>query len=295
VAALARRVPPAAEPSDAAAGELDRETIMARAAAAQRAFYDDRFRHGYQRELIASGYDACILEALRWALGMVRAEAPAPPLSVLDYGCGRARLTGMLAEHLPDAAMTGADISPVALELAASAFPGAEYVAIEEVRVPLADRSFDLIVLADVIEHVADAAATAAELARLLRPGGYVIATTPCANAASIAWLFNALAGGFEPTPDGYGRFATDEPAHLRRLRSRDVRRLLADAGLHTVATRWWGHLFTALADSAPGLRELPLTARRAIATVDWRLLRWAPNGAAMVIVARHRQDLRRA
>ena len=41
---------------------------------------------------------------------------------------------------------------------------------------PFADRMFDAVVLADVIEHVDDVTATLAEVRRVLRPGGRVVA-----------------------------------------------------------------------------------------------------------------------
>ena len=256
------------------------------AATAPQPFYDARYRHGYQRDLLASGYDACVLAALRWALERPEVAEPRRE-AVLDFGCGQGRYMPELAARFPRARISGADISGVALELAAERYPDASYLAADGHRVPAADESFDLIVSIDVIEHVADAGATAAELARLLRPGGAAVLTTPCANRGSIAWFYNELFGGFEETPDGLGRFATDEPAHLRRLTSGEARRLLEGAGLEVLGTRWWGHALTALADGMPGVRSLPLPRRRGLAMLDWRLFRRIPNGAAMVLLAR--------
>jgi SAM-dependent methyltransferase len=45
--------------------------------------------------------------------------------------------------------------------------------------VPLPDASFDTVLCTDVLEHVADPAATVREMARLLRPGGVALLTTP--------------------------------------------------------------------------------------------------------------------
>ena len=225
-----------------------------------------------------------MLAALRWALGSHHAGT-ADVRSVLDFGCGQGRYLPVLAERFPRARLAGADVSPVALELARRRMPGAELVAIEDERLPLTDRSVDLAVAIEVIEHVPDAGRSAAELARVLRPGGKLVLTAPCANPLSAAWLFNRATGGFEPTADGFGRFATDEPAHLRRLRSRDARSILAGAGIAVRAVRWWGHVATAVADNLRGVRSLPLPARRRLALLDWRLARRIPNGAAMIVV----------
>jgi SAM-dependent methyltransferase len=273
-------------------GVAERDAVMAQVVEAPADFYDDRYRHGfYREELLASGYDACVLEALRWGIDRVRGAGPAPR-EILDLGCGQGRCMGELAANFPRARLTGADVSHVGLELARGRFPDATYLELgDEGQVPAGDGSFDLIAMIDVIEHVVDAGETSQELRRLLRPGGSVIITTPCANRGSIAWWFNLITGGFEATLDGYGRFATDEPAHLRRLRSHDLRELLGGAGLEVLDVRWWGHLATALADVAPGLSRLPLGARQSLARLDWRLARRLPNGAAMVAVARKPVD----
>lgn len=267
---------------------------MTRVTAAPSDFYDERYRDGYyHRELLESGYDACVLAALRWAFAQVRISGSAPE-SILDLGCGQGRCMAELAADFPSARLTGADVSHVGLELARKRFPAAEYLELgDDGIVPAPDSSFDLITMVDVIEHVVDAGSESRALHRLLRPGGWAIITTPCANRGSIAWLFNLLTSGFETTPDGYGRFATDEPAHLRRLRSRDARTMLRAAGLEVEAVRWWGHATTVLADNGPGVRQLPPRARHALARLDWRLARRLPNGGAMLVVARRPADER--
>ncbi len=217
---------------------------------------------------------------MRWAVAGSRVDAGA----VLDFGCGQGRYLPVLAELMPEAELHGADISPVALGLASERFPAVTLTRIEGERLPVEGERFELIVMVDVIEHVLDAPATAAELQRLLRPGGALVLTTPCANRGSAAWTYNRLSAGFEETPDGTGRFATDEPAHLRRLRSGEARELLAAAGLELEAQRFWGHVGTPLGDS---FDRLSLAFKRRLAMLDWKLFRRLPNGGAMVLRAR--------
>jgi SAM-dependent methyltransferase len=45
--------------------------------------------------------------------------------------------------------------------------------------IPLADRSVDTVLLTEVLEHLEEPAKALAECRRVLRPGGYLIATTP--------------------------------------------------------------------------------------------------------------------
>ncbi len=253
---------------------------MRGAARAPRRFYDGRYREGYQSAILESGYDACVLAALRWALRPYRSLRE----PVLDFGCGQGRYLPVLGALLPGAELRGADISPVALELAASRSVEAALTLADPDGLPeIATESIGLTVMVDVIEHVADAGRTVTEIRRVLRPGGHLVLTTPCANPGSIGWLYNRLTVGFEQTPDGIGRFATDEPAHLRRLHSGEARGMLAAAGMRVDVVRWWGHLVTPLADR---LESLPLPLRRQAALLDWRLFRRLPNGGAMVVVA---------
>jgi SAM-dependent methyltransferase len=268
-------------------GGAGRSEVIALVSESPRRFYDERYRAGYQQSILGSGYDVCVLEALRWAIAGTRLSGG----PVLDFGCGQGRYLPVLAELVPAADLHGADISAVALGLAAERFPAARLVRIEDERVPFEGERFELIVMIDVIEHVLDAPAAFAELHRLLRPGGVVVLTTPCANRGSAAWAYNRLLAGFEDTPDGTGRFATDEPAHLRRLRSGDARKLLAGAGLELEALRFWGHVGTPLADR---FERLPLGLRRRLAMLDWRLFRQLPNAGAMVLRA-HKPSRERA
>jgi len=52
--------------------------------------------------------------------------------------------------------------------------------------------SFDVVIIADVIEHVRDINAALTEIARVLRPGGLLICVTPHAGIQK-AWSFVIL------------------------------------------------------------------------------------------------------
>jgi len=86
---------------------------------------------------------------------------PTGPGAVLDVGCGSAKFPGSVG--LDISADTDAD---VVHDL--DVFP-----------YPLADGSFDQILMQDVIEHVAEPLRVIAELARVARPGGRIQLRTP--------------------------------------------------------------------------------------------------------------------
>jgi ubiquinone/menaquinone biosynthesis C-methylase UbiE len=98
--------------------------------------------------------------------------------SVLDAGTGPGVLLVELAKRRPDLRLTGVDLSADMVTAARrNVVPFGDRVAVEEAdvtRLPFPDASFDVIVSSISVHHWDDVAAGAAELARVLRPGGRV-------------------------------------------------------------------------------------------------------------------------
>jgi SAM-dependent methyltransferase len=250
----------------------------------QKAFYDARFDAGYM-EGFEGFFEACRVRSIRHTLSRLDAQ----PSRCLDYGCGEGRYIDVLREHFPNAALTGSDISAKGLELGREKHPQAEFLLMPDETVPAPDGAFELILSVEVLEHVGDVARATQEIGRLLAPGGVCVITTPCANPGSLEWTMNRLRGGLEPSPDGFGRFATDEPAHLRRLRSRDLDRLLDQAGVEVQQALFRAHLFTTLMTFPRVRRRVSLETRIRIAMLDWKLFRRVPAAATMVLVGQKR------
>jgi SAM-dependent methyltransferase len=102
----------------------------------------------------------------------------APGARVLDAACGAA--PGLRFFDAGGYRVIGSDIAVAALRSARQFLPEIPLVRADlDVPQPFADRSFDLIVLREAIEHVRDGAATLHECWRILRSGGCVALTTP--------------------------------------------------------------------------------------------------------------------
>ena len=77
------------------------------------------------------------------------------------------------------ALVAGLDLDLATLRHAAVAYPGVPVAAANLVALPLADGAVDLVVSSQVVEHLWDQDAFVAECARVLRPGGRLVVTTP--------------------------------------------------------------------------------------------------------------------
>jgi len=94
---------------------------------------------------------------------------------VLDVGCGTGNLTRALLERLsPAGRIFAVDLSPRMLELARRKItdPRVSWHAADAGHLPLGDAACDRILCCSVWPHFDDRAAVAAELGRVLAPGG---------------------------------------------------------------------------------------------------------------------------
>lgn len=124
----------------------------------------------------------------------------APGDRMLDVGCG----TAWLHEHFSD--YVGIDVSPEAVEFARSRGRNAFVHDIEQ-RLPFDDASFDGVIVKDVLEHVLEPVAVVREIARVLRPGGRVFASSPDAQR----WVWDDYTHRRPYTLSGYKRLFRDQ------------------------------------------------------------------------------------
>lgn len=96
----------------------------------------------------------------------------AAPERLLDIGCGEGYYTHAFADALAGCTTFGLDVSKVAIKAAARRYPQVIFCVASSHRLPFADESMDAIIRIY-------APCKAQELARVVKPGGWVITATP--------------------------------------------------------------------------------------------------------------------
>jgi len=174
-------------------------------------------------------YEAKAQTYARFANGAIAAHAQRllPEQGrVLDLGCASGGLLALLrprAGHL-----AGLELSATATHAAAQVADHVVQGAIEDAGLPFEAGSFDLVVLADVLEHLPDPLAALRRAAGWCRPTGRVLVSVP--NVAHWAARLT-LARGRWPAQDS----GTFDASHLRWFTRDSFATLLAGAGLREI------------------------------------------------------------
>ena len=95
---------------------------------------------------------------------------------ILDMGCGTGWLSSILANHGPT---TAVDLAEGVIATAKTRYPEVKFLAGDIMQMTLPPQYFDVVVSQEVIAHVTDQAAYLDRAAQTLKPGGYLIITTP--------------------------------------------------------------------------------------------------------------------
>jgi SAM-dependent methyltransferase len=167
----------------------------------------------------------------------------------LDIGCARGEYLLRVRERYPSLAVSGVEPSPIDARYARESFSlDVANTTIEEADLP--DRSFDLVTLFHVLEHVQDPPETLRRVRRLLAPDGVLVVEVPNMALSRLPLPLgrSILAPGYH-NPEHLWHFT---PPTLRRLLERQgyqVQRTMArNLGLYPwidiVALRapgaWW-------------------------------------------------------
>ncbi|MHC4892158.1 MAG: class I SAM-dependent methyltransferase [Planctomycetota bacterium] len=174
------------------------------------------------------------------------------PRRILDVGCGDGRfMESLIAHGDPAWQVSGIDIDEGAIARARSKGLDARLSRLEDLDADAG--SYHMVVLFQVLEHVADPRAMVAKVRELLRPGGVFVIETPDVAGWDERWFRSGLWGGYHVprhwnlfTPDNLERLLVEEGFQVQAKRplistsfwinSLYNRALVAGAGPRTLA-----------------------------------------------------------
>lgn len=144
-------------------------------------------------------------------------------MRVADLGCGSGVFTDLL--HQRGYKPVGLDLSPKLIELGRRKYPGVEFLEGDVEKLPFPSGSVDRVLLSGIVHHLPDPSRCAAEVFRVLKPGGYFVAFDPN-RMNPFMWLYRDRASPF------YSSVGVTE--NERPVLARKVSAVFADAGFRT-------------------------------------------------------------
>ncbi len=202
-----------------------------------------------------SGERAARAAAYERARPEILEHVPRGARRVLDLGCATGT-TGAALKQRQAVEVVGVELEP---DYAREAATRLDEVLTADVESAAPDGRFDVLIAADILEHLKDPWSTLKRYGDLLEPGATVIVSLP--NVAHWSTYAHLARGSWPRKPEGIF-----DATHLRWFTLGDANELLRQAGLtpHTVVRRGWiytrGSRLDALAPpllKVPGIRTL--------------------------------------
>jgi ubiquinone/menaquinone biosynthesis C-methylase UbiE len=134
---------------------------------------------------------------------------------IVDLGCSTGYLLDDLGRRYPGVTLVGVDLVAAGLVKAHRLVPAARLIRADVCALPLADSSVDVVVSANLLEHIPDDVAALGEIRRVLKPGGRAVIVVPAGSS----------------TYDYYDRFL----GHERRYARAELGQKAHSAGLEVL------------------------------------------------------------
>jgi len=167
---------------------------------------------------------------LYWALKEIRNSKG----KLLDVGCGGGDFLEALSLYRPKCKLFGIDLSKKAIDFAKKKDIKAEFMVADAQKLPFKDKSFDIVVCFDLLEHVKKPEKVLSEVNRVLRKGGLFHAFVPTENnffsfeglLIKMGWKGKEIYGG-----------------HIHRFSFGELKKMFKKKGFEIKKVRWGDHL----------------------------------------------------
>lgn len=113
------------------------------------------------------------------AVTQVKKFMPPAEAVIMEIGCSSGFLIRDLAKTFPEAIIVGADVVKDPLYRLAKTLPGIPLIRFDLLQCPLPNRSVDVLIMLNVLEHIKDDVGALQNAFNLLKPGGVLIVEVP--------------------------------------------------------------------------------------------------------------------
>jgi O-antigen biosynthesis protein len=142
---------------------------------------------------------------------------------VLDVGCSSGGLGKKLIEE-KKCRVYGVDFSPKSIKNASKILHKAKLFDLDSVKVPFSKEKFDVIVFADVLEHIKNPECILERFSKILKKDGVIIASIP--NIAYVSARINHLFGKWD-----YYETGLMDKTHIKFFTSKTINELFLKTG----------------------------------------------------------------
>lgn len=149
----------------------------------------------------------------------------------LDLGCGAGVTSEYLKQHTSVTCTVGIEQNAKVAEQARTRLDAVYTLKVESESLPFAPLDFDLLICADILEHLSDPWRVLKNYVRFLKPGGLVLLSLPNVQNWKIIW--NLMHGQWI-----YSSSGLLDRDHLRFFTMTTARQLVHDAGLSIIKTK---------------------------------------------------------
>ena len=113
------------------------------------------------------------------ALLQVKQVIPSAQAVIMEIGCSSGFLIRDLVKLFPEAVILGGDVVKEPLFRLAKSLPGIPLLRFDLLQCPLPDKSVDVLVMLNVLEHIEDDVKALQKAYNLLKPGGSLVVEVP--------------------------------------------------------------------------------------------------------------------